>query len=357
MKNRFTLFCLALIFISNSQAATLTVNNTYPTVGQYSTVQSAVNAAASGDTILIQGSQTSYENVVDLPNNKALTLRGAGWNPTKPYRTVVPQFWFAPLAHDITIEGIEFSGNSMRDSAIDGKTIAGQYNITFQYCRGDVNLARGCHDIKIFHLKGSVAGNAYTSNITIRYCILNGLRDFLGRDYDISGFPYDVFPPNLLIDHNVFQGTTLSNLKRATITNNIFYESDVSWESVRECFISNNITYNSVLASRASFFTGNAQIRGNYLSNNFINVDPLFVAPYFSNAYLERDDLHLQASSVGKNAGLDGKDIGIYTDVTSFSKTGEVTPAVRTFQINTPSTTPNGTLNVKMTASKARDGN
>jgi hypothetical protein len=354
MKKNLTFLAFTCLFLSCSYAATLTVNNANPTVGQFSTVQAAVDAAASGDTILIQGSATDYDQIT-LPNTKALTLRGAGWSPTKPYRTHIPYISFDPLAHDITIEGIFFIGTAMRDSVINGVRYGGQSNITFQYCTGGINLTKFCSNFLIQNCFTVVAGHPRTSNITIRYCVLNYLQNFNG--YEDNGGRTFHYTNNLLIDHNILQGSSLYEIKRATITNNIFYEFDVSRAEVTECLITNNLTYYPSQPSKASFFTGNSQTKGNFLGNNLINVDPLLINPDLSQT-LRYANLQLQPSSPCKNAASDGTDIGIYTPTMSFSKTGEVTPSVRVFQIANPSTTANGTLNVvKMTASKARDGN
>lgn len=156
-----------------------------------------------------------------------------------------------------------------------------------------------------------------------------------------------ITPINIRIDHNVFL-SSIDLLNGVTITNNIFYNVGVSSTNVNRCIITNNLT--SASGSAAMFFSGNSSTPGNYLGTNFTNTNPLFVAP-------STNDYHLQAASPCKNAGTDGKDLGIYTDVMTFSRTGELIPVVRSFQVTNPVMTATGTLNFNMTASKARDGN
>ena len=60
-----------LLLVQASLAATLNVSSS----GTYSTIQSAVDAASSGDTILVASG--TYGDCVDL-KGKDLTLTGAG---------------------------------------------------------------------------------------------------------------------------------------------------------------------------------------------------------------------------------------------------------------------------------------
>lgn len=350
MKKSLITLAFACFLLAFAHAATLTVNNNYPNAGQYSTVQAAVDAAASGDIILIQGSVTTY-GTVTLPKTKALTLRGPGWNPTlRPsiYKATLGSIFLEALAHDIVIEGLTTSGIFMNYVSGNGTTTYGQYNIKVQYCSGaQIYANAGCHDFIIQNNSGIVVvgypatiSNPPAYNILIQYNVLGaasaGVTGFAGYTAPNGNF---ITPTNIRIDHNVFLAR-ISYLNGVTITNNIFYTADVSSSDVNRCIITNNLTY----GGGSSFFSGN------YLGNNIINTNPLFVAPNTS-------DYHLQATSPCKNAGTDGKDLGIYTDVMTFSRTGELIPVVRSFQVTNPVSTATGSFNFKMTASKAHDGN
>lgn len=349
MKNRFTLCCLALAFISNSYAATLTVNNTNPTIGQYSTVQAAVDAAASGDVILIQGSQTTYPDFT-LPADKALTLRGPGWRPLyrqSPMPATISTIYLAGFAHDITLEGL-YIGSSIQMqnfyNTTEGRNYYHQYNIKVQLCYfGGIQMQQGCKNFTIENNNcGNISGGSdTTTNILIRNNFIRG---------NVQSFRKS---SGVLVDHNLFVGGgALYELDGILIVNNIFHYYSVNYENVIRCIISNNLTYYPNSPSSSKFYNDlNSPNRNAIAESNQQNVDPLFV--YGNNQLDINADYHLQATSPAKNAGTDGKDIGII-NISALSKTGEVAPAVRTFNIANPVTTPTGNLIIKMTASKAR---
>ena len=58
-----------------------TVSNFIGTIAQYATIQAAVNASASGDTIYVHGSPNDY--VSFSITDKRLTILGPGWSPVQ----------------------------------------------------------------------------------------------------------------------------------------------------------------------------------------------------------------------------------------------------------------------------------
>lgn len=345
MKSLFTLLSIAIFSISTIQAKVITVNNNNPTVGQYNNLQTAVDAAASGDMLLIHGSQTSYGNCT-LPADKALVLRGPGWNPVYKQSglpATIATLYFAPRAGNITLEGLYIQSSiQMQSVNEDGHTFYHQNGVKIQLCHiANLTLARGCSNfiIQNNYFNYLTGGSDTTSNMVIRYNIFNEFRDF-------------VYTTNILIDHNLFVGGNFYQIYGSTVSNNIFYYCTVYYPIIR-CTISNNLTYYPNSPTAAIFYNSTNGVDQNYLLGNIINSDPQFV--YGNNQTSDVFvDYHLQSGSPCKNAGTDGKDIGIYTDVVNFSKTGEPAPVVRTLQVFNPITTVNGNLSIKMTASKAR---
>jgi hypothetical protein len=344
MKNLLTLLSIAFFTISTIQARILTVNNNNTTAGQYNNLQTAVDAAVSGDTLLIHGSNTNYGNCT-LPANKALTLRGPGWNPAYKQAglpATITILYFAPRAGNITLEGLYINtGISMQSVNEDGRTIYHQSGVKIQLCRiASLSLAKGCSNfiLQNNYFQAFYGGSDTTSNMIIRYNIFNQFRDFVNTS-------------NILIDHNLFVGGQFSNINDCTVSNNIFHNCYVA-SGINRCAISNNLTYHVYYPTYTIFYNSTNGAEQNTFIGNIINADPKFV--YGNNLTDVFVDYHLQSSSPAKGTGLGGKDIGIYTDEFTFSKTGEPSPVIRTLQIANPTVPMNGNLTVKMTASKAR---
>src|SRR5690348_8515351 len=80
MKRKLLLTVLAYMLAQGTYATVITVDNNANSPGQYSSLQSAINAASAGDTLYVSGSTSSYGN---FTLNKRLTLIGTGYNPIK----------------------------------------------------------------------------------------------------------------------------------------------------------------------------------------------------------------------------------------------------------------------------------
>lgn len=76
-------FCLATV---------RTVSNNPGTIAQFSTIQAAINASVSGDTIYVHGSPITYDPVTIT--DKRICLMGPGIAPDKniPYTASIPSF-------------------------------------------------------------------------------------------------------------------------------------------------------------------------------------------------------------------------------------------------------------------------
>src|SRR5579864_1459109 len=87
-------------------AHVITVSNNAVNAGKYTNLQTAVNAASSGDTIYVSGSPTSYGAItISTPR---LTLIGAGYNATGlqyNYSSIVDYFYFSGAVKKTSIQG------------------------------------------------------------------------------------------------------------------------------------------------------------------------------------------------------------------------------------------------------------
>ena len=76
MKNLLNLFILLVLTNLVLKGNVLTVDNKFPKLGQYVTLQSAIDAASDGDVIYIYPSQNAYSGAII---SKRLTIIGNGW--------------------------------------------------------------------------------------------------------------------------------------------------------------------------------------------------------------------------------------------------------------------------------------
>ena len=357
MKKNYTLLLACFLGVFSSEAATLVVNNSNPSPGQYTTVTAAMTAASNGDILLIQPSLTSYGTVTV---NKSVTLRGGGWNPAfkqVTYETTFGDINLSASLSNVKLEGLTF--NSLGLLATSG--IYGQSNILIEFCKINqvVNFYRNCHDWIIrnnyFALDGSDnittgSNGSSTSNLIIEHNIFRGYLSYL---YEVS---------NVLISHNLFitasTNTTRYAFSQTTsgllVSNNIFSQvlpvSNIGTAAMTNCSFSNNI-YTRASGS-VTLPSGNG-VTVTQIDNPTNKV--LEFETYDNTGFNVNHNYRLKATSLGKGTGTDTKDVGIYTDLNTFSMTGEPEiPAVRTLLILNSVIPSGGTLNINMTGSKSR---
>lgn len=330
MKN-LLLLLLVLNFLPELQAKVLTVSNRTGASAQYQTVPAAIAAAATGDTIYIQGSETAYGNITI---DKKLTIIGTGHNPQKENALI-------SMLGTITL-GVQNSGAS--GSFLIGLKIG---NIsTSSYYQKDITIKRcDVSDISAYGITGGICTGWIIENN-----IISGL--------SLPGGKTNTY--NFIIRNNIIKGI-LTSTNASVITNNIFllFANEYSFSEVYYSIIQNNIFYgrtpqganNSTFNNNITFSSSNTALPygTNNGNNNKVDVDPMFTT-YPGGGFSYDHDYHLQASSPGKNAGTDGTDIGIYGGM-GFSETGEPPiPVVRAFSIQNGVVAPNGKLNIRITA-------
>jgi hypothetical protein len=355
MKKQFILLAAFVNWALLSQAATLTVNNLSPSPGQYATVALAMTAAANGDIILIQPSTISYGAVTV---NKSVTLRGGGWNPVYKQTvnvTTLDDITLSAALNDVKIEGINFSSLSLGFNSTT--SIYGQSNVKIEFCtiRSTVAFYRGCHDWLIRNnYFANINGNCLAASGIVSNNLIVEYNVFAGYLTDFS------LVSNVLIDHNLFISTSTSSTRFAMagttngllVSNNIF--SNV--QPVQSGVVITNSTFTNNIYTK---FTGSVVLpTGSGVTVSEIpnpTNKVLEFETYDNTGFNVNHNYRLKSTSLGKGAGSDGKDVGIQTDVNTFSMTGEPDiPAVRTMLILN-SVVPSGSaININMSASKAR---
>lgn len=333
-----TLFLTTLsLFCLQAQAAVLTVNNNVPSPGQYTSVSAAISAAANGDTIYVSASPYNYNG---FTVDKELTLIGSGHKPQNVNTNVSIVDNIAVTSNNVRIIG--FNLNQVNGSGT-------HTNLKVERClvRDKIYLDGNWTSVtlegNVFQSTG-MNFNPYMyaafDGVTVKNNVFNGtLHDAYGY-YGMNNF---LIKNNLFLNSsNAFSGST----RLLAINNNIFYRANPA-NSVTNSSFNNNI---SCQCTNNAFPIGGS---GNTGSGNIENTDPLLVnfpaaGDYFSYTY----DYNLQSGSPAKNAGTDGKDVGLTGGDGYFQKYGiPPIPQMRHLSIISPAggvVNPGGTLQIKV---------
>ncbi|HEY0740233.1 MAG TPA: hypothetical protein VGD40_02190 [Chryseosolibacter sp.] len=304
---KITVALLTLLIVSVSSFAVVrTVSNDPNNPAQYNTVQAALNASNHGDTIYVNGSQFYYP---DFQINRRVVLIGAGYN-------VSNQLNLATQVGSISL----FKDNGVNDAS--GTVIMG----FFVNCR--VVLAGSSLAVTNVRLTRNFIGNGCSpgvflgtvSNWTIYNNILRGVGlDGASTNIIIQNniFLSSVSGGNqssVIVDHNVFQGNGvgISNMRFATITNNIFVRTGGNCIDAGTQFntFNNNLSILSTVGPTAPM---NSFLGGpNSGAGNLVTVDPLFENVSNFDNYNATFNYRLKSGSTARNASTDGTDLGIY---------------------------------------------
>jgi hypothetical protein len=380
MKKLYFLCSLAFMNFT-SKAAIIIVSNNPNVPGQYSNLQTAIDAAAPDDTLYVQGSVTSYG---DVTITKKLKIIGSGMLPdnTSHLGTTLGNLFYS-ISADGTL--------SSSGSSITGCNI---YTLSFGYrvidsvtytvsnisiCRNKINgvsvngygYAYGTYNFAGIHIYNNFIGTLYVDRLGGNSVVNNNI--FI-NGVQSTGF---IDSGNWVLANN-FIGDKISGCYNATIVNNIIYSSS--------SYYNNNSGNHYCNFTKNLFYSyNNYQFLANFLDNssdnntfnttygNIINQNPSFVKYTISDPIYGYSmsnppsgpfvDFHLNNDSPGKNYGTDGTDIGIYGGTTPFVE-GATTdsrfryypmpamPQMLDLTITNPSIPANSTLNVNFTAEK-----
>lgn len=348
---KFLTLLVAIGVCNFSWSAILTVSNnaTYP--GQYSSIQTAVDAAATGDTLYIQPSASVY-NEFTVTINKRLVILGSGINPQRPSRLSTSVYLF--VLGNANASGSVISGIYFVNCIQSGSDAIAINNLVISDC--------------MFYGQGGYITAFFGSNLLIENCIFASpyttanvlqLRTATAGNTIQNNYIYGslqlVPGAQALIRNNVFasgdantialkeyNGAYSSNVQ---VWNNIFYKSNPGTAAVAACEFKNNISY---LTSDP--------IPTNGLSSGNINSNPLFVNfPVAGDVFSFNYDFHLQPGSPGISFGTDGRDAGMWGGTVPVNA-GFEPPIPRIYQLSVNnSTVPvGGTIQLTIKATKAQ---
>lgn len=349
MKLLFFFLC-AFLSVTSLFAKTITVSNNPNSPGQYTRLDSAILAAASGDVLLVSGSPTDYATAAGgtITVNKPLTLLGQGYAPRSDQSvpSTVSYMHITAAGSGSTISGFLVTAQLYEDPGTNNIVITrceinDLYNFVC-YCDG---VSGNNYDIRE-NIIGNIAIAANVGGIMIQNNIIYGS---IGSQPASTG---------ILITNNYFSGSiglngVYAGLYNATVSNNIFYyksaSSTASYATATNCSFADNLYYNTSSANPFGIGVNNNTGSGN-LSGN-----PQFVSiSLTATTVVSTDNFNLQTGSLAINAGTDGKNLGPEGGSLpmQYPYTGQpAIPQIQSMLISNSVIPPGGTLNVKFQAS------
>ena len=337
-----------------------TVSNDPATVAQFSNLQTAIDAAASGDTLLVHGSPTIYTGVTW--GDKKLAIIGPGFAPDKELTAtaMIAGITIRNTPADGSSSGTELNGLVLTGTLIVSDFFIGSQpvnNLLIQRCEfkstvriGSVGGGYGNYLFEGNYFNGSGIDNANQLGSTFSNFIWrnNVFRNALNS----RCFGFFENAANMQVDHNLFYTsspslTVFNTCSNFLITNNVFVKSSAAG-AINSVF-NNNITFNT---PNNTPWTGNNNADG---GGNVANLDPQMADQTSVNSGVDNPLLNFSiASGPANSSGSDGKDMGLLFDATGTANWANSRnsrlPRVTKMNILNPTVAPNGTLNVQVEA-------
>jgi hypothetical protein len=346
-------FSAALLAGLYANATIRTVSNNPSTIAQFSTIQAAVDASSSGDSVYVHGSPNLYANFIIT--NKRLVIIGPGWAPNKN------------LPFTATVSGCTITGAASSNTEIQGINFNNAVNI-FTNHPDSLRFIRNKLSSSTIHIsetgvtyKGYLfEGNIFNVHAGVSANSNSTYQDFVFQNnYFFNNFSGNTIVEffntvNVLFDHNLWFGTNsscFSNCRFLTITNNIFVLRNAATGNSFSTF-NNNITLNS--GNNTPWASNNNIDAG----GNVANQDPQMVDQVAVNAGTDNPLLNFTiAAGPANNTGSDGKDMGLLYDVTGSlnwaNSRASRLPFIFSMNITNPTIATGGTLNVQVEARKS----
>ena len=360
MKKYTAVFGFMLLTATFIHATIRTVSNSPSTLAQFNTIQAAIDASSSGDTVYVHGSPNGY--AAFTLTNKQLVIFGPGWSPNKN------------LPFTANVAGCTIDGAACSNTEIQGIVFINALAINTNH-PDNLRFIRNRFSNYIFLNQGSTTyiGYLFEGNWFDNYQVYgstgNTYQNFLFQnnyffesgccvDGNIIAFTNSV---NVLFNHNLWFGPAsgvrncfASNCQFLTITNNIFVRRDPGTQNSNSTF-NNNITFYPAGSTPPSVpWTINGNING---GGNVSNLDPQMVDQAAVNAGTNNPlgDFTI-AAGPANNSGSDGKDMGLLYDVVGSlnwtTSRGSRLPFIFSMNIVNPTIPVGGTLNVQVEARK-----
>lgn len=293
-----------------------TVSNNPSTIAQFNTIQAAINASVSSDTVLVHGSTLTYGGF-DI-TNKRITIIGPGFSPDIQ----------SPLTA-VVLGNVNISGAASKKTEIHGMVFIGSNNyINFASSIDSINFYRNvlgtiylAPGITVTHFV--FTGNYFTSAISSHPFTIHQNFLFENNVFETSGVCIssmnNASNNNLLFNHNLFFAgngspvNTFTNVTNALFVNNIFVERNFD-ATISQCTFTNNLTFN---CSPADPWSVNGNTNG---GGNVPGMDPQMTdQAAVNNGTANTISNYTISSGPANNAGTDGKDMGLLYDPTGLN--------------------------------------
>jgi hypothetical protein len=311
---RFLLLCGLSAILPTANARILRVNNnigvTPDLVTLFPKVADAVNAALTGDTVYVEPSPITYDNINGtLSISRKITIVGNGsflaaagnaglQSNTNDSYFGCNQVTFAAGSAGTAIYGMRISGNLTINDAVS--------NITIRRCRFNALTITGAASNNSIlenwfsYLSRSASAGVFQTNLLIRNNVINSS----GATTNAITMALD--DAAVLENNTVIGGLDVAKATRTFVFNNIFSSTTPvirNQSGVAEAFKNNIVT-------DASLPTGNGNL-------NNVTIANVFTTYPFSGT--NDRDIELRAGSVAIDAGLhgNGDDIGAVNNGTN----------------------------------------
>ncbi|WP_299556289.1 hypothetical protein [Seonamhaeicola sp.] len=355
MKNS-TLFFVVLFSICTTIQAqnVLIVDNNQGSGAQYTTLQTAVDAANPDDIIYIQPSPNSYG---DVYMKKPLKIYGIGHNPqlnAGQYARVSSVLFRNANASGSQISGLYISNIYLDDTNYSNHDIVITNNRLYTVY-GNSHTGRANNVIisgNFFYHNSSRALDNYNSqNWIISNNTFSRPNSYWGYDIFYRLNSSTIFNNNIILSRQAGDSngaiTLFNSCSGTQLTNNIFIFTGNNVENF-------NLGGNSALNFQHNLtYSYNSTLDALSGTNNINNTDPQFVA-FNPNTSLNStaNDYHIQGGSPAEDAGTDGNDLGVFNGAYPFSLRGYPTqlPYLTDFVIHNNIITAGTPLNINIKA-------
>lgn len=358
MRSLILFFCV--VFCSAASFATIrTVSNGTAGGAQFSNIQAAVDASASGDTVYVHGSPTPYTGFTIT--NKQLVIIGPGWTPDKNLPltaniagvTITTTTGNAGSSNNSEFQGLLMTNFAVGSGVNNLRILRNQFNGSFSLNHASAETATGCvFEGNVFYANISACCGATYNNYLFQNNIFYGVPCCTAGN--ISGFTNCT---NVRFDHNLFYtspGTFQvfsSNCRFIDLSNNIFVNRNAATNLSFSTF-TNNITFN---CGTNDPWTLNSNVDG---GSNIVNQDPQMADQAQVNGGNATPTLNFTiAAGPANNAGSDGKDMGLlYDPVGSLNwanSRNSRLPRIFKMNITTPIVAVGGNISVTVEARKS----